>query len=76
MGTVMNEGERPADASEGSAESDIRSLLDRVAAAMAEIEQAKSERSNEKVRAARTQLAAFHGVARLRRAAERQTSAA
>jgi hypothetical protein len=72
----MNEGESPAAAIDDAAESDIRSLLDRVAAAMSEIEYAKSERSNDKVRAARTQLAAFHGVARLRRATERQTSAA
>ena len=71
----MNEVENQAAAIDAT-DSDIRSLLDRVAAAMREIEEAKSERSSDKVRAARTQLAAFQGVARLRRATERQTSAA
>jgi hypothetical protein len=50
---------------------DPAALLDRVAAAMIEIEQAKRERSTEEIRAARTHLAALHGVARLRRLAER-----
>ena len=51
-------------------------LLDRVAAAMSEIEEAKRERSTEEIRAARTHLAALHGVARLRREAERKATAA
>ena len=42
-------------------------LLQRVAAAMREIEQATHERNSEEVRAARAQLAALHGVARLRK---------
>jgi len=72
----MNEDENPVAAVDDTAESDILGLLDRVAAAMREIEHAKTERSSADVRAARTQVAALHGVARLRRAAERQTSAA
>ncbi len=55
---------------------DPGALLDRVAAAMIEIEQAKRERSTEAMRAARTHLAALHGVARLRRQTERNTRAA
>jgi hypothetical protein len=45
-------------------------LLQRVAAAMREIEQATQERNSEEVRAARAQLAALHGVARLRKRLE------
>jgi hypothetical protein len=45
-------------------------LLHRVAAAMREIEEAKHERTTEPVRAARAQLAALHGVARLRKRIE------
>lgn len=45
-------------------------LLQRVAAAMREIEQATQERNSEEVRAARAQLAALHGVARLRKVLE------
>ena len=78
---AMNEGVGTTDASgvfTGSnlAQPNIDALLLRVAAAMSEIEQAKQERSTGSVRAARTQLAAFHGVARLRRQAENQTKVA
>ena len=45
-------------------------LLHRVAAAMREIEKAKQERTTKPVRAARAQLAALHGVARLRKRIE------
>ena len=51
-------------------------LLDRVAAAINEIEQAKKERSADEMRTARTQLAALHGVARLRRQSETSPRAA
>ena len=51
-------------------------LLDRVAAAINEIEQAKKERSADEMRTARTQLAALHGVARLRRQSETSARAA
>jgi hypothetical protein len=75
-GATMNEGESPTGVIEVSAESDTRALMDRVAAAMGEIEYAKQERSTEDVRAARTHLAALHGVARLRRQAERDPKVA
>jgi hypothetical protein len=45
-------------------------LLQRVSGAMREIEQATRERNSEEVRAARAQLAALHGVARLRKRLE------
>jgi hypothetical protein len=51
---------------------DEQFLLDRVSGVMAEIERAKRERSGDGMRAARIHLAALHGVARLRRQAERQ----
>jgi hypothetical protein len=70
----MNEGGNSED--ETGEAADIHALTARVAAAMSEIDQAKRERSAEDVRAARTQLAALHGVARLRREAERNASAA
>ena len=63
----MTEQESSTQPGEASVEGDARALLDRVAAAMSEIEQAKTERSADAMRAARTQLAALHGVARLRR---------
>ena len=77
----MDDGKGATEASgvsseSNSAESNIGALLHRVAAAIGEIEQAKQERSTEAVRAARTQLAAFHGVARLRRQAENHTKVA
>ena len=75
-GDAMNDGEGATEADAVLAESNIDALLDRVAAAIGEIEQAKQERSTDSVRAARTQLAAFHGVARLRRQAENQTKVA
>ena len=70
--------ERDSDTGAGDSPISIEAgaLLDRVAAAMAEIEQAKKERSTEEIRAARTHLAALHGVARLRREAERRATAA
>jgi hypothetical protein len=71
----MTEDETPKDASD-SPESEARTLLERVAAAIGEIEQAKRERSADEVRAARIHLAALHGVAQLRRRAERQGKAA
>ena len=71
----MNEGESSM-AGEVATESEIKALLDRVAAAMVAIEHAKRERSTEEMRAARMQIAALHGVARLRRQAERHQSAA
>jgi hypothetical protein len=55
---------------------DIETLLTRVAATVCEIEQAKRERSAEDARAARTHMAALHGVAQLRKHAERVGSAA
>jgi hypothetical protein len=73
---TMSEGENPIRAIEVAAESDTRSLMDQVAAAMLEIEHVKRERSTEEVRAARTHLAALHGVARLRRQAERDSKVA
>jgi hypothetical protein len=72
----MNDGEGAMEEGGVSAETTIDALMDRVAAAIGEIEQAKQERSTEAVRSARTQLAAFHGVARLRRQAESQTKVA
>jgi hypothetical protein len=72
----MNEGEGSGDARSEALDLDIHALLNRVSAAMVEIEQAKRERSTEEVRTARTQLAALHGVARLRRLAERRPHAA
>jgi hypothetical protein len=71
----MSEGGSAIDRGEAS-DLDIRALMNLVQAAMVEIEQAKRERSTDDVRAARTQLAALHGVARLRRQAERDQSAA
>ena len=76
VGRHMDEGERSGDARSEALEPDIYALLNRVAAAMVEIERAKRERSTEEVRAARTHLAALHGVARLRRLAERYPEAA
>jgi hypothetical protein len=72
----MNEGDSAGDAQSDGREADVHALLSRVAAAMLEIDEAKRERSTENVRAARTQLAALHGVARLRRLAERDPRAA
>lgn len=72
----MNEGERSSYIQGEPTELEIHALMDRVAAAIVEIEQAKMERSKEDVRAARTHLAALHGVARLRRRAEREQNAA
>jgi hypothetical protein len=72
----MNERDSGAGAGDNAISLEACALLDRVAAAMAEIEQAKSERSTGEIRAARTHLAALHGVARLRREAERGTNAA
>ena len=60
----------------GALDRDILALAQRVAAAIGEIEQAKRERSADEARAARTHLAALHGVAQLRRQAERQGKAA
>jgi hypothetical protein len=71
----MSDDDEPAKA-EASAEEEIQAMLERVAAAMVEIEEAKRERSAEGVRAARTHLAALHGVARLRRHGERDSEAA
>ena len=67
----MDGQESYSEAGDGLHGLDAGALLDRVAAAMAEIEQAKKERSTDVMRAARTHLAALHGVARLRREAER-----
>jgi hypothetical protein len=64
------------DIGDGSGEPGAGALLDRVAAAMAEIEQAKRERSTDEMRAARVHLAALHGVACLRRESERRPRAA
>jgi hypothetical protein len=72
----MSEPESPRDADPHPEDADIRALWERVAAAMREIDEAKRERSAEQIRAARTQLAALHSVARLRRHAERDLSAA
>jgi hypothetical protein len=72
----MDEGESSGDAPEDAFALDIHALLNRVAAAMIEIDEAKRERSAENVRAARTHLAALHGVARLRRLAEGDPRAA
>jgi len=69
-------GARDARAKAGFADMEILALLDLVAGAMREIERAKQERSAEEVRAARTQLAALHGVARLRRENEDRREAA
>ena len=60
----------------GALDQSIQALAQCVAAAIGEIEQAKRERSAEEARAARTHLAALHGVAQLRREAERQNKAA
>jgi hypothetical protein len=67
----MTKGDGAGDAQGGSRDLDVHALLSRVAAAMIEIDEAKRERSTDDVRAARTQVAALHGVARLRRLAER-----
>ncbi len=75
-GQHMHDGEQAADAQGAATELDIRALQERVATAIAEIEQAKRERSQDDMRAARIHLAALHGVARLRRQAERDESAA
>ena len=72
----MDESEGSPAASNDPTELAIKALWERVAAAMLEIEEAKRERSSEEVRAARTQLAALHGVARLRRQSERGPKAA
>jgi hypothetical protein len=66
-GKNMDEGESSPDLSREALDLDIRALLGCVAAAIGEIEQAKQERSTQQMRAARTHLAALHGVARLRR---------
>jgi hypothetical protein len=70
----MTEPERSLPLSNAPCEA--AALLDRVAAAINEIEQAKKERSAEEMRVARTQLAALHGVARLRRQSETSPRAA
>ena len=75
-GQHMHEGDHAADAKGAATALDIHALQERVAAAITEIEQAKRERSQDDVRAARIHLAALHGVARLRRQAERDESAA
>jgi hypothetical protein len=58
---------QPMQAVERDSAAEAAALLQRVAAAMREIEQATQERNSEAVRAARAQLAALHGVARLRK---------
>ena len=68
----MSEHESQSPVSEAFGDLDIAALLARVTAAVVAIEQAKQERSSEEMRAARTHLAALHGVARLRRQAERK----
>jgi len=68
----MTEPERSLPRSNAACEA--AALLDRVAAAINE--QAKKERSAEEMRVARTQLAALHGVARLRRQSETSPRAA
>ena len=70
---MMDEGNGPG---ASMSDRDIEALLTRVAAAVGEIEQAKRERSAEDARAARTHMAALHGVAQLRKQAERVGSAA
>lgn len=70
----MTEGETSIEANEGSSEPHM-ALLDRIAGVMLEIERVKQERSAHEVRAARTQLAALHGVARLRRSADHPNTA-
>ena len=70
---MVDEGSRPG---AKTSDRDIEALLNRVAAAVGEIEQAKRERSAEEARAARTHMAALHGVAQLRKQAERHGSAA
>ena len=72
----MNEGDSAGDAQSKGCEPEVHALLNGVAAAMFEIDEAKRERSTEDGRAARTQLAALHGVARLRRLAEPDPRAA
>jgi hypothetical protein len=72
----MNERNDSTEADEGPRNLNISALLDRVAAAMIEIEQAKEERSTYEMRAARAHLAALHGVARLRRQADRKARVA
>jgi hypothetical protein len=72
----VSDHESQISVSEPLGDLDIAALLDRVAAAVTAIEQAKRERSSDEMRAARTHLAALHGVARLRREAERKTRAA
>ena len=62
----MNEGETSIETNEGSGELHL-ALMDCIAGVMLDIERVKQERSADEVRAARTQLAALHGVARLRR---------
>ena len=61
---------QPVQAVERDSAVEAAALLQRVAAAMREIEQATQERNSEEVRAARAQLAALHGVARLRKVLE------
>jgi hypothetical protein len=72
----VSEHESQTSVGEPLGDLDSAALLDRVAAAVTAIEQAKQERSSDEMRAARTHLAALHGVARLRRQAERKTQAA
>jgi hypothetical protein len=72
----MDGGQSSTDSSSEDSELDIHALLSRVAAAMIEIDEAKRERSTDDMRAARTHLAALHGVACLRRLAERDPRAA
>ena len=75
-GEHMDDTGGPPAAREDPTELAIRALWERVGAAMLEIERAKQERSTDEIRAARTQLAALHGVARLRRQTERDSKAA
>ena len=70
---MVDEGNGPG---AKTSDRDIEALLTRVAAAVGEIEQAKRARSAEDARAARTHMAALHGVAQLRKQAERVGSAA
>jgi hypothetical protein len=72
----MNEDNNTVGEQDGALELDVAALLERVAAVIGEIEQAKRERSIDDMRAARTHLAALHGVAQLRRQAERQNKTA
>ncbi len=72
----MDESGSSGDARSKDSGLDIHALLNRVAAAIIEIDEAKREWSTENVRAARAHLAALHGAACLRRRAERDPRAA